>query len=299
MMKRWYILHSALHLLLYGLGFYFLQLDAELTAKFWEVGWQNYDGKDIDFPENTYYFAWMLACLWSLFLAQVQDKDTMLVRAWKGISVLFFIGYLLCYFSDGGVSMKESLVGWHFTTAVQILFPILLYNYEHLSNNISFTQKQLFGLNALLYLALLGLGFYCLQWFYKIEALIQEIRANGGSIYDNNGMYSSPDYDNDIPCNTYHLILTFATLFSIFLTLLSQQKTRPLNTYKGFLCVFFLYSIFVYINDGNPDMEETLFWWPTLCLLSFGLSAFIYWSTPNQIPKTNENDILDDLSNLH
>ena len=73
--------------------------------------------------------------------------------------------------------------------------------------------------------------------------------------------------------------------------------------YKWTLIILFLYGIFVFINDGNPDMTETQYWWMSLTIITSILSFLISRELKNKLPEREEaplynDNILDDLSSL-
>lgn len=294
-MKLLYILHAIFYAYLIHLGFYYLEVDAALWAEFDRVGWEQYSGPDLDSPENTYYSIWIFASLFTVFVAfigKMANEDSTIAPLVFLVATISLLGYGLLYAADGRFSIKETQVGWIFTGSVQILIGVGgLFN-TFIAKMVNFGLKQLFFLNGIVYVFLFLLGRYFLDWDINILAEMDRLGDN----------YEGVHYD--FPENTYHLILTGLTLVSLFLGAMLRDKDFVSSMYKWILIVFFLYSIFVFINDGNPDMAETQYWWMGLTILTSVFSFLIARRLENTLPKREEEEtfyndnILDDLSSL-
>lgn len=269
-----------------------------LWAEFDEVGWELYDGVRLNYPANTYYLLWIVASLFSIGLIILKRNSSkefvsQIDSTLSGFALFFLFSYILLYFSDGSISVKESKWGWTFTAGLQILLSIFLLFDKSLLNIIDTQLKWLFLLNTFVYIGLFFLGKYFLE---MDNAILMELALVGWDVYD--GM------DRDEPENIYHIILIFSTVISLLITMWTKDKTVVLSTYKGLLTVFFLYAVFVYINDGNPNMKETFYWWGSLCVCSTIVSLILFIITKDKLPtrpeyeKFYDNDILDDFSSL-
>lgn len=294
-MKLLYLLYALGYAYLIHLGFYYLEVDATLWAEFDRVGWEQYDGPDLDSPENTYYGIWIFASLFTIFVAfigKMVDKDSTIAPLVFLVATVSLLGYGLLYVADGRFSLKETQAGWIFTGSVQILIGIGSVFNTFVSRMVHFGLKQLFFFNAIVYVLLFLLG----QYFLNLDTSILAEMDRLGENYD--GLHY------DFPENTYHLILTVLTLVSLFLGGMLKDKDLLNSMYKWTLIIFFLYSIFVFINDGNPDMTETQYWWMGLTILTSIFSFLISRGLENKLPKREEEEvfyndnILDDLSSL-
>lgn len=94
-MKVLYCLHGLLYAYLLYLGFFYLELDEQLRGEFDRVGWQNYDGLDLDYPENTYYAIWIGCSIISFFLARmVSESKSSIALSLKGFAAFFL--FIMC-----------------------------------------------------------------------------------------------------------------------------------------------------------------------------------------------------------
>ncbi|BDS14219.1 hypothetical protein [Aureispira anguillae] len=293
-MKVLYCLHGLLYAYLLYLGFFYLGLDEQLWGEFDRVGWQNYSGLDLDYPENTYYAIWSGCSVVSFFLAlMASDSKSSIALLLKGFAAFFFISYVLLYWSDGRISLQEAKIGWVFSASLQIILSVVFCLDWLIVRVVDLRLKYIWAFNALGYLSLLLLGNYFLQ---MDNGILEEIRSVGWGNYEG--------VDKDYPENTYHAILVVATIGSLLLIVWAEETNVILTTYKWLMIVFFLYGTFVYINDGNPDMRETRYWWRGLCLTASAVSALLYFITEDKLPPKPEKDkfygenILDDLSRL-
>jgi hypothetical protein len=217
------------------------------------------------------------------------------VFAWVAASVFMLFAYLVFYFLDGDASLKETQFVWVLTGGLQIGISILLFFRPVELQNIDKKLKSLFGLSAVVYVALLVFGFYCLLWDDEIVLKIAKVN---GDIHDGNGMYRD-GFDKDVPENSYHLSLIIANLLSLVIAFLAKKANKWLTVYKWLMGVFLLYSLFVYINDGNPDMRETKYWWISLGVLAILNSFILYTTTKKELPqKRYDDNLLDDFSSL-
>ena len=293
-MKLLYLLHTLVYAYLIYLGFYYLEVDATLWAEFSRVGWENYGGLDLDYPENSYYLTWFIASLFTTFIAWVgknADKDSAIAQWLFFVGSISILGYGMLYYGDGYISLEKSQMGWIFTGGFQILIGLGGIFNTFLARVATISLKQLFFLNGVLYLVALGLGFYFLNLDNNI--LIEKDRL--GEAYQ--GLHY------DFPENTYHFILAVLTIGSLFLGSMIKGVEFFHPIYKWTLIIFFLYSIFVFINDGNPDMKETQWWWiilsTTTSIVSFIISRMLKNKLPEREKETFYKDnILDDLSSL-
>lgn len=296
-MKLLYFLYTLFYACLIYLGFYYLELDAALWAEFSRVGWESYDGLDLDYPENQYYLIWTIASLVTMIAAwrrRRADEDVA-IASWAFLGGLIsLIGYGLLFYADGRISLKESQMGWLFTGTFQILIGLGGVFNNVLARMVKISLKQLFFLNGVLYAVALGLGFYFLNLDNKILAEMDRLGET----------YQGIHYD--FPENTYHFILAVLTVGSLFLGSMIKKVKKVVIVYpmyKWLLVFFFLYSVFVFINDGNPDMGETQLWWLLLTILTSILSFVISGILENKLPERekeifHEDAILDDLSSL-
>lgn len=293
-MKVLYFLYALFYAYLIHLGFYYLEVDAALWAEFDRVGWERYEGLALDYPENTYYLIWIIASIFTAFIAwggTLTEEDSAIAPIVLLVAVVSVIGYGLLYIADGRFSIKESQVGWIFTGGFQILIGVGGIFGSFVSRFVDFGLKQLFFVNGLVYVFLFLLG----RYFLDLDNNILAEMARLGDAYE--GLHY------DYPENTYHLILTVAPIISLFLgTMEKDSFFYPMYTWT--LIIFFLYGIFVFINDGNPDMRETQYWWMSLTILTSLLSFLISRGIENKLPKREEEEpfyddiILDDLSSL-
>lgn len=278
--------------ILYGgmmyLGFYYMELDKVLMENFFEAGWENYNGPDIDSPENSYFGIWAVVSLMTtLFIWWRYRAGRLMVKLEKvlGISSLLLLAvFIILYFQDGDASMKESKFFWVFASLLQIVLSVGICFYTSFSRSIDRVLKYLYGLNAVAYIAALALGYYFQQWD---NAILAEIGSVGWDNY--NGI------DKDVPENTYHLGLMLLSVASLIFSWWDKEKNKFRLAFKGFSLLFFLYSAFVYVNDGNPDMTETAVWWNILSIIMIALSAYLFYITKDKLPQQMNSDILDDL----
>ena len=293
-MKLFYFLHAIFYGFLIYLGFSYLKLDAALWAEFIEVGWNNYEGPSLSSPENSYYLIGLLASFFTVFVVWgkrlIKNGDAIAISGliFSTIAVIVYAGL---YFLDGDASIKESQLVWIFISVIQILISGVAIFDTILAEMVKTSLKQLFLLNGILYLTLCGLGFYFLNWDNTI--LVEKERL--GALYQGT--------DKDFPENTYHFILAVLNLISLILGMLVKDKKNISRIYKGILGVFFLYSLFVALNDGNPDMAETQSWWVSLTVLTSLISFVLFILIENKLPEQEEetfydDNILDDLSSL-
>lgn len=293
-MKLLYLLYALFYAYLIHLGFYYLEMDAALWAEFDRVGWENYTGLALDYPENTYYFIWIVASIFTAIIAwggKVTEEDSAIAPMVFLVAGVSVIGYALLYAADGRFSIKESQVGWIFTGGFQVLIGIGGIFGSFISKYVDFGLKQLFFVNGLVYVFLFLLG----RYFLDVDNNILAEMTRLGDAYE--GLHY------DYPENTYHLILTIASVVSLFLGKMDKYSFF-VPMYKWTLIILFLYGIFVYINDGNPDMTETRYWWMSLTIVSSILSFLISRELENKLPEREEaetfydDNILDDLSSL-
>ena len=286
-----YLVIAFLYAYMMYLGFYYLEVDSALVQNFLEVGWENYNGPDIDSPENSYYAIWVVVSLmttlfiwWRYWMGRVMVKLEKIL----GISSLLLLAvFIILYFGDGDASIKESKFFWVFAALFQIVLSIGICFYTSFSRSIDRVLKYLYGLNAVAYVAALALGYYFQQWD---NAILADIESVGWENY--NGI------DKDVPENSYHLGLMLLNIASLLFSWWDNEKNRVRLAFKGFSLVFFLYSAFVYINDGNPDMTETSVWWNILSMIMIALSAYLFYITKDKLPQQVNPNILDDLSGL-
>jgi hypothetical protein len=272
-----------------------MELDAALWDEFSRVGWERYDGLALDYPENSYYLIWLGASFFTAFIALVgklADEDSAIAQWMFFVATISIIGYGLLYLTDGRISIKASMIGWLFTSGFQIVIGIGGIFSPFLSKIVKISLKQLFFLNGILYVVALGLGFYFLNLDNSI--LVEQNRL--GELYEG--------LSTRFCENTYHFILAALTIGSLFLGTTIKDGEFFYPIYKWVLIFFFLYNVFVVINNGNPDMEETQSWWVTLTISTSVLSFLISKTLENKLPEREEekpfykDNILDDLSNL-
>ncbi|CAA6801318.1 MAG: Unknown protein [uncultured Aureispira sp.] len=293
-MKLFYVLQVLFYAYLIHLGFYYKEVDATLWAEFSRVGWERYDGPELDYPENTYYLIWAIASLITTFVAWVfklDDEDSALAQGLFFMGALFTIGYTILFFQDGSVSIKSSQMAWIFTSVFQIVMGIGGIFSASLAKIAKISLRQLFFLNGLLHLVALGLGFYFLHWDQTILAESNRL----GELYEG--------LSTRFCENTYHFILMSLTIASLFLGNMIKAKELIYPMYQWLLIGFFLYSGFVVLNNGNPDMEETQYWWGSLTIITSILSFLIARTIENKLPERAEktiykDTILDDFSSL-
>lgn len=293
-MKLLYLLHALFYGYLIHLGFYYMELDAVLWAEFSRVGWEKYDGLRLDYPENTYYTIWAVASLFTTFVAWVRkigDENSALAQWMFYMGILFTIAYTVLFFQDGSVSIESTQVAWLFTSVFQIVMGIGGIFSSFLIKIAKISLKQLFFLNGVLHLAALGLGFY----FLNLDNVIFVEQSLLGELYE--GLSSR------FCENAYHFILMALIMVSLFLGSMIKAEELIYPIYKWLLMVFFLYSGFVVLNNGKPNMQETQYWWGSLTIAASILSFLISRTLENKLPEREEetfykDNILDDLSSL-
>jgi len=292
-MKLLYFLHALFYGYLIHLGFYYLEVDAALWVEFSRVGWEHYEGADLSSPENSYYKIWLIASLFTAFMAwaaKAADDDSVIAPWSFFVASISVIGYSVLLLEDGDVSIKESQMSWVFIGSFQILMGLGGVFSSFLTKVGEIGLKQLFFFNGVLYALALGLGFS----FLSLDNDILVEKAILGELYEGLSLRFSE--------NTYHLILAVLTVGSLFLGRMIKEKALIYPIYQGVLLLFFLYNVIVLLNRGSLDMRETQFLWVSLTLITSVLSFLISRTLENKLPKREKNfykdNILDDLSSL-
>lgn len=292
-MKILYLLHALFYAYLVHLGFYYMELDEALWAEFSRVGWEHYEGADLDSPENSYYTIWLIASLFTAFVAWIvktSNEDLVIARWSFFVASISVIVYGVLLFEDGDVSMKESQMSWVFIGSFQVLMGSGGVFSSFLTQIAKVGLKQLFFFNGVLYALALGLGF-C---FLSLDNDILVEKARLGELYEG--------LSRHFPENTYHFILIILTVCSLFLASMIKAEKLIFPIYKWLLMFFFLYNVVVLLNRGSLDMRETQFWWVSLTLITSVLSFLIFRTLENKLPEKEEtfykDNILDDLSSL-
>lgn len=292
-MKLLYLLHILFYSFLIYLGFYYIDLDAALWEEFSRVGWENYDGPSLKYPEDSYF---SIAAFASVVTAVAWGKkffENSDVIAVCGLcfSIMAAIVYISLYSLDGDASVKEAQFVWIFISVWQILIALGSNFNTILTRMVRTGLKQLFFLNGILYLIMCGLGFYFLNWDLVISAEQERL----GVLYQGT--------DKDFPENTYHFTLVILSLISLILGMFVKKQKVTSRIYKGIVIILFLYSAIVTLNDGNLDMEETQSWWVYLTILTSIFSFILYMRIEDKLPEKEEeifydDNVLDDLSSL-
>jgi hypothetical protein len=293
-MKLLYFLHALFYAYLVHLGFYYMELDEVLWVEFTRVGWENYEGADLDSPENSYYKIWLIASLFTAFTAWVvkTSNEDSVIAPWSFfVASISVIGYSVLLFEDGDISIKESQMSWVFIGSFQVLMGLGAVFSSFLRKVAKKGLKQLFFFNGVLYALALGLGF-C---FLSLDNEILAEKARLGELYEGLSRHFSE--------NTYHFILAILTVGSLFLASMIKDKALIYPIYKWLLMFFFLYNIIVLVNGGGLNMRETQFWWASLTLITSVLSFLISRRLENKLPEREaetfyHDNILDDLSSL-
>lgn len=303
-MKRFiYISNILVHILLILLSHHFATQYELIWTEFDRLGWQNYNGPDLDSPANTYYMIWVVCSLLYSLMAYILYKQAELPisqkihRLWLGLNVLGLVGAALSYLSDGSISLEESKLITIGTSSIQLLLSLVLLNYPFLSKRLGLMLKSLFLLQAFAFFFSLALGQLCLHWDAVIEGRIVLEEASGGSIYTNEGMYKK-GFDNDLPENTFNAFLILLSLSCLGVVSLAQKKSTVMTLYTYALIFLLLYSVFIYINDGSFDMQETFFWWLSQLVLLLFISSYLFIKTKAFASSGSNTNVLDDLSHL-
>jgi hypothetical protein len=271
-----------------------MEVDAVLWAEFSRVGWEHYEGADLDSPENSYYTIWLIASLFTAFIAWIAkaaDENSVVARWSFFVASISVIGYSVLLFEDGDVSIKESQMSWIFIGSFQVLMGLGGVFSSFLTRIAKIGLKQLFFFNGVLYALALGLGF-C---FLSLDNDILTEKARLGELYEG--------LSRHFPENTYHFILIMLTVGSLLLSRMIKGETRLYPIYQWLLRFFFLYNVIVLLNRGSLDMRETQFWWVSLTLITSVLSFLIFRTLKNKLPEREDetfykDNILDDLSSL-
>ncbi|MBL4650582.1 MAG: hypothetical protein JKY03_12695 [Aureispira sp.] len=292
-MKLLYLLHALFYAYLIHLGFYYMELDEALWVEFARVGWEHYEGADVDSPENSYYTIWLVASLFTAFVAwtvKTSAEDSVIARWSFFVASISVIAYGVLLFEDGDVSMKESQMSWIFIGSFQVLMGLGGVFSSFLTKVGKIGLKQLFFFNGVLYALALGLGFY----FLSLDNNILAEKARLGELYEG--------LSRHFPENTYHFILAILTVGSLFLGRRIKGKALIYPIHQWLLLLFFLYNVIVLLNRGSLDMRETQYWWVSLTLITSVFSFLIFRTLENKLPEREENfykdNILDDLSSL-
>jgi hypothetical protein len=271
-----------------------MEVDATLWAEFSRVGWENYDGLDLDYPENTYYLIWVVASVFTAFITwgiKTTNEDSVVAQFSFFVAILSMIGYSVLLMADGDVSMKESKMSWIFISSFQIMMGLGGLYSSFLTKIAENALKQLFFFNGVLYALALGFGFY----FLSLDNNILAEKARMGELYEG--------LNRHFPENTYHLILAILTVGSLFLASMIKKKELIYPIYTWLLLFFLFYNLIVLIGRGSLDMRETQFWWVCFTLVTSIFSFLISKILENKLPEKEEeifynDNILDDLSSL-
>lgn len=299
-MKVIAILPICWYSLLFYLGFYYLELDQQLLASFFEVGWENYKGPSLSSPENQYFGLWLFSTLVSAFLLRFAPfEETALNKILFRLNVLFFLSYLFLSVLDGDSSMYETKIWWISTSLIQVMGHSMLLVENPLTTYINNTLKYLFGVQALVYGGLLALGFYYLQWD---AALVAEAAKLGPEHHE---MVMVPEgRATKVPEMHYHLLLILTSLCTLGITILINDSA--FNRWRSrsifLLLSLILYSVVVYLNGYSYTMEQTKVFWMGGCSLVLLFFAFLAWTTKAPVSKFDtiyEDNVLDDFSRLH
>jgi len=137
-MKNLLLINTLLFILLLGLGVYSLGWDAQIHAEFSRVGWEDYDGLDVDFIENTYSVILTLVACFSVYLgillAPLESEQPRLLKTTTTVAItlfvigLFTIGFgIFWYSTDGSTSMEEGQLLWGGLCILNALFSFGLF----------------------------------------------------------------------------------------------------------------------------------------------------------------------------
>lgn len=279
--------YSSIHVILFGImiyvGFSFAAMENRLWADFWEVGWANYTGTDVDYPSNTFHTIFIMlfiGSLWSGWYVKPTAETKKTLKFWMGAKVLSLAFSIVAYLVDGDFNVRETTVIWVGICSLQMAFAVVwLRQISDNTDSLNINQT-VWLVHTIAYIGLLGAGFYFWNWDNQIVA---ERRALGDA-YEG--------VDKDLPENTYFLAMTIAGIVSVLIELLYKTKQKRLHQFfVGWAVVIFATGFFLYANDGNPDMGETAWAWISICIIMIVLSAILYKKAPNQ-PITS-TDLLD------
>lgn len=301
-MKQYlYLINAAIYaLLLYLHGHFSAKADA-LEAAFQRLGWQAYNGPDLDSPDNLYYGLWIGCSLGSAILAiasiggRSETEQKTLSQLWLYLSLFFACCSVMAWLTDGSFSLKESQFLVTGAAIVQVIVSLVLFSKKLWVERVDLVLKYLFLVQALVFLGALALGVFFWQWDVAILERISSVRAEGGTIYDDQGMYLE-GFNHRLPENIYHAILMGISLLCLLVTALAKQANRFKNVYRTCLIVLLLYSAFVYANNGHMDMGETLPFWGGQIVYLTALSFYLFIKTEDKLPDPTPSnpDILDD-----
>lgn len=282
------LLYSIFHVFSFSImlyvGFYFMAMEERLWADFWEVGWANYKGTDVDYPSNTFHAIFILlfiVSLWTGWFLNSVEKTKKVVSFWTIAKVISLGFSIVAYLVDGDFSVRETVVVWVGVCGIQIAFAIIWLQQLNATADSLNINKTVWLVHTILYIAMLGVGLYCWNWDNQIKA---ERRVLGEAYQG---------VDKDLPENIYFLIMTIGGIVSILIELLYKTKKKRLHQFfVGWAALTFATGFFLSANDGNPDMGETAWAWISLCLGMITLSAILYKSAPTE--STTHTDLLDD-----
>lgn len=283
--------------LLFFWGFYYLALDQELYEEFFRVGWENYEGLSLSYPENAYYSKWLYSTLVSFFILRFLPLEQSLFKTKLIIvNLLFCLSYLGLYFVDGDISIKEGKVWWIITSICQVVGHSMLIAEEMLKEHSQRFLKFIYSFQALLYLGFIGLGLYYWQWDLE---LVEEKENLGWQHHDK--VMVPAGRAVKVPELNYHTILMVGAVLSLAMNALVGPSNKWLSRLNVLLLLFTLYSGVVYFNGYSFTMQETMGWWISGCGWVAAIFAILAWQTKPATPDLEplyEDNLLDDFSSL-
>lgn len=174
-------------------------------------------------------------------------------------------------------------IWWQLSGASLILSTLFLLLERRLIAHKASFIKFFFGLQALVYLGLLGVGFY----YWEIAYLTD--RPNFRLMSD------------VVAVNAYHNLLILSSFISFIIALLLTSLGRWRAFFQLAAFALFSYSVFVHSDSIRLSMTNLAPFWITGCSLLVLCSVIIYRKNNKAIPlitTIHSDPLLDDLSNL-
>lgn len=300
---------ALLHLFWYSFllywGFDDLSTQLDLQQLFLQ---NNNSGQPRQFLENTegvYFLTWAVSAILStlliFFVAPKRKKWVRIALVCSGSLALLFL-YLYLYhehYNNNTLdwerkidNLREKQVWWLLGSVVQIFIAGVLLLEQQLVHYKKLPFKYVSLLQGILYLVVLGLGFY----YWDQEMLLQALYNSDPTNHAHN--LDIPRAIN-LPNRIYYSILIFLSFCSLISTFLVSKGKMPLLIFRAVTFLFFVYStisldeaIFYTLDDGAA-------WWISACLLLSGLSFLSFWNNKAKLPEQDYADnLLDDLSTL-